>query len=396
MSTLNSTDRLVLLSACVDPTTQRREEIVDAINNSQIDWEFFLDRSQDTLLAPIIYRCYSKLNLSRTFIPGNVFEKLKRIYDLVLSNNLRLSIHFEELLTQLEKRKIDVFALKGMDVIHSLYDDMGVRHTSDIDLLFKRQHTEQAREVFFSVGLKCQYFMPQRALSITNHPSPYKFYNDSVSYDFHLGFNKIYEKGQIPVEEVLARASIEKALPNSSFNCLDSNDNFVYLTQHLSQHFYSFDCKLVSFMDLIELIRKEKIQWNLVIERSVNWNCFETMSEMIFLISEYFRIEVPADIIVGVSNKKRMELKAIFETLLREPREILRKKYAYQGSTGFKSIGHLSIGKKFLYLGHRTFPDLDYLKSKYRSKDKSYLSLLLFHFYSISRIAIQHFSKKFK
>ena len=386
----------MLISTCLDPTSDSRKEIINVISNSQIDWEFFLDRSQDTRLAPIIFRCYSKLNLSPTFIPGNIFQKLKKIYDLVLSYNLRLSIHFEELLTQFKKRKIDVFALKGMDVIHSLYDDMGVRQTSDIDLLFKKKHTEIAREVFFSAGLECQYFMPQRALSITNHPSPFKFYNDSVAYDFHLGLNKIYEKGRIPVEDVLARSTSEKPFPNSSFFILEKNDNFVYLTQHLSQHFYSFDCKLISFMDLVELIRKEKIQWNLVIERSVNWNCFESMSEMIFLISEYFQIEVPADIIGGVSNKKRMELKAVFETLLREPREMLRKKYAYQGSTGFKSIGHLSIGDKFLYLGHRTFPDLDYLKSKYRLKGKSYISLLLFHFYSISRITVQHFRKKSK
>jgi hypothetical protein len=396
MSTLNSTELLMLMSTCLDPTSDSREEIIDLISNSQIDWDFFLDRSQDTLFAPIIFKCFSKLNLSPTFVPGDVFQKLNKIYDLVLSNNIRLSIQFEELLTQFEKREIAVFALKGMDVIHSLYEDIGIRQTSDIDLLFKKQHTEKAREVFFSAGLECQYFMPQRALTITHHPSPYKFYNDSVSYDFHLGLNKIYEKGRIPIEEVLARSTIERPFPSSSFFILEKNDNFVYLTQHLSQHFYSLDCKLVSFMDLVELIRKEKIQWNLVIERSVNWNCFETMSEMIFLISEYFQIEVPGDIIGEVSNNKRMELKSIFETLLREPRERLRKKYAYQGSTGFKSIGHLSNGDKFLYLGHRIFPDLDYLKSKYRSNYKSYVSLLLFHFYSISRITIQHFRKKSK
>ena len=393
---LNPTEHLILSSIRLHPNFEDKSEIVSIIHGNTIDWDYFVNRSLDTLLAPIIYRCFSKLELSPTYIPFEVIQKLKKIYDIVLSNNLRLAIQFESLLPQFEKKGIEVIALKGMDVIHSLYDDFGIRQTSDIDLLFKVGQLNQAREVFFERGFQCQYFMPQGALAITNHPSPYKFYNESVSYDFHIGFNKIYEKGRILVEEILARATVQKPFSNSSFFILEANDNFVYLTQHLSEHFYSFDCKLVSFIDLVELIRKEKIHWDLVIKRSISWNCFETMSEMIFLVSEYFGCEVPAHIISEVSNEKRNELRAIFITLVREPRETLRRRHAYQGSTGYRSIGHLTIGDKFLYLAHRTFPDLNYLKSKYRSRYKSYLPLLLFHISSIFGLTLQHFIKRLK
>lgn len=396
MTALNPTENLILRSACIDLKLENQKIIEELCENNEIDWNYFIERSLDTLLAPVIYRSFTQLSEETTCIPVEVMNGLRNIYHTVLRNNLCITGNFESLLSKLERENIKVIALKGMDVLHSLYDDFGIRQTSDIDLLFHKSQSNIVRELFLKEKFWCQYYMPLGAIKITNHPSPYKFYNQSVSYDIHVGLSKIYDKAQIPVDEIISRVKIAKSFPNSRFYILDANDNFVYLTQHLSEHFYSFDCKLVSFIDLVELIRKEKFQWNLVIERSVNWNCFETMSEMIYLISEYFGCEVPAFIISEVSDEKRNELRAIFVTLVREPRESLRRKYSYQGSTGFKSIRSLSIGGKFLYIAHRTFPDLNYLKSKYRSRYKSYLSLLFLHISSIVGIALHHFIKRLK
>jgi hypothetical protein len=394
MSTLNCTEELMLLSSCIDCNEEKQKQIVAIIKSNSIDWNYFVNRALDTLLGPVIYRCFESLNAKESVIPAEVMYSLKNIYNAVLMNNMRLAGNFETLLPEFEKKDIRVIALKGMNVIHSLYSDIGVRQTSDIDLLFYRSDAAAARDIFFQADFHCQYYMPEGALRVTNHPSPYKFYNDEVSYDFHVGLNKVYEQARIPMEDIFSRTVQKNIFPKSSFSILDHNDNFIYLTQHLSEHFHSFDCKLVSFLDLVELIRRDLIQWEVIVERSIEWNCFESMSEMIFLTSEYFNTVVPVELTAKLSTSKKEELKAMFEKLVREPRTQLKDDHAYQGSTGFLSIKHLSIVGKLRYFFHRVFADLPYLKSKYRNYGNSYLSLIALHLFSINVIAVQSLKKR--
>lgn len=394
MSTLNCTEELMLLSSCIDCNEEKKKEIIAIIKGNSIDWNYFVNRALDTLLGPVIYRCFENLNKTESVVPAEVMHLLKNIYNAVLMNNMRLAGNFESLLPEFEKQNIKVIALKGMNVIHALYTDIGVRQTSDIDLLFYRSDASAARDIFFQADFQCQYYMPEGALRVTNHPSPYKFYNDEVSYDFHVGLNKVYEQARIPMEDIFSRMLQKNIFPKSIFSVLDYNDNFIYLTQHLSEHFHSFDCKLVSFLDLVEFIRQDLIQWEVIVERSIEWNCFESMSEMIFLTSEYFNTNIPAEFIAKLSVSKKEKLKAMFEKLVREPRTQLKDDHAYQGSTGFLSIKYLTVGGKLRYFFHRVFPDLSYLKSKYRNRGNSYVTLIALHFFSINVIAIQSLKKR--
>ena len=394
MSTLNFTERLMLLSSCIHCNEEKQKEIVALVKDNSIDWNYFVSRAQDTLLAPVIYRFFSSRSEFENLVPSEVLMSLRNLYNTILHSNLRLAGGFDFVLKEMEKKNIKAIALKGMDVIHNLYSDFGVRQTSDIDLLFLKGNAILVRDLFLDLNFSCQYYMPSKALEITNHPSPYKFFNDVVSIDFHIGLDKVYESAKVPIEEVLDRAFAKGVVSSGCYYTLEPNDNFIYLTLHLSEHFYSFDCKLVSFLDLVELIVLERIQWEAVVERSRSWNSFQTMSEMLFLVNCFFDVEIPDEILKEVSEEKRESLKSSFVILLKESREELRTKFAFEGSTGFNPIAHLTIRDKLKYLFYRTFPDKLYLKSKYKQNVYSHLILWLIHFLSITGIAIRTFARK--
>ena len=394
MVELNNTEHLLLLSSKIQPNAKDHERIIRLIEKNQIDWKCFLSRAQDTLLAPVVFRFFSSINEVEEIVPKEVITALRNFYNVVLHNNLRLVGGFDFVLNEMEKNNIKVVALKGMDVLHNLYNDFGVRQTSDIDLLFSNSDVSKARDLFLGMNFSCQYYMPNRALDITNHPSPYKFFNQEVSIDFHKGLDKVYESAKVPIDEVLDRAYRQGLDPSGRFYSLDPNDNLIYLNLHLSEHFHSYDCNLLSFLDLVEMINRELIEWETVIQRSESWNSFQTMSEMLFLVHHFFEVEVPEEILNEVEEEKRKNLKTSFVVLLKESREELRAKHAYQGSTGFKSIAHLSLVGKLKYLFFRTFPDKLYLKSKYKQKEDSHLILWLIHIFSIVGIAIKTLFRK--
>ena len=394
MVELNNTEQLLLLSSKIQPNAKDHERVIRLIEKSEIDWKYFLSRAQDTLLAPIIFRFFSSINEVEEIVPKEVFIALRNFYNVVLHNNLRLVGGFDFVLNEMEKQSIKVIPLKGMDVLHNLYNDFGIRQTSDIDLLFSDSDLMKVRQHFLNLNFTCLYYMPVRAMNITNHPSPYYLYNRKLQMDLHRGLNKIYESSRVPMDEVLRRAYEKGYVARGKFYSLEANDNFIYLTLHLSEHFHLFDCKLLSFLDLLEMINRELIQWETVIQRSKSWSSFQTMSEMLFLVHHFFEVAVPKEIMNEVEEEKRKKLKASFVVLLKEPREELRAKHAYQGSTGFKSITHLSGVGKLKYLFFRTFPDKLYLKSKYKQNVDSHLILWLIHIFSIIRIAIKTVFRK--
>ena len=82
-------------------------------------------------------------------------EVLAEQYAFTQQRNQRLLQHTARILDLANNANVTLMPLKGMDVLTQIYADIGVRSTSDIDLLVQPEQLEQATQVIEQAGFEC-------------------------------------------------------------------------------------------------------------------------------------------------------------------------------------------------------------------------------------------------
>lgn len=106
------------------------------------DWRGLVDLSRAHGVRPLLW-----LALSDDPLPDPVRAELRAVYALTRVFNERLRDEQERVAGGLRRAGVDVWPLKGVDLNVRLYDDIGARELSDIDLLIQPEDLCRADEV---------------------------------------------------------------------------------------------------------------------------------------------------------------------------------------------------------------------------------------------------------
>jgi hypothetical protein len=112
-----------------------REEVIEKIADDSFDWEKFAALCSSHLILPVIYLKFQSHHILE-FLPDEVLEFLKEIYDLNRTRNTQILKQLQEVTGILNKGNIYPVYLKGAGhLLDGLYADIGERMMGDIDLL---------------------------------------------------------------------------------------------------------------------------------------------------------------------------------------------------------------------------------------------------------------------
>jgi hypothetical protein len=139
---------------------------------------------------------------------------------------------------------------------------------------------------------------------------------------------------------------------------------------------------MISFYDISIILQKERLKTNDILRRAVDFGCYNEVEEILYLLNKFFSLALDHNL----DHKKdgsRKTIDLIFHQVLSENRELLEKKYAAPGSTGFMHLSAMDWKDKLIYLASRVFPDRRYLRSTYGPKSNSLVSCYFRHFLSI-------------
>ena len=183
-------------------------------------------------------------------------------------DNLLLLARLDEVLALLLAQGIVPVALKGVDVLHRLYDSFDQRTLDDIDLLVRPRDRDCAIATLESAGwvgpppaernhwLRSSYEMPLTS------PGPV-----TVSCEIHWGL------GQDVRYRIDADAAIDRAKPltieGKAILRLDEHDAVAHLLLHHVQHY--FDRRLKWVLELGTLARQPGFSWDEVAKRLTAW-----------------------------------------------------------------------------------------------------------------------------
>lgn len=227
-----------------------REEIIDMVAADSIDWEKFVTLCSNHLILPAIYLKFKKQEIIE-YLPGELSEYLKEIYDLNLDRNNQILKQLQEITDILNKDNIYPIFLKGAGhLLDGLYSDIGERIMGDIDLLVSENEYLVAVKLLEKEGystegpcfLDIENLKHYPGLLKAGAPAHLEIHRLAVSRKYQSWFNKeMIDKGKMAVPTLIGCFAL-----SDKHNIMH---NFIHSQLGHEGHSYG----IVSFRDLYDL-----------------------------------------------------------------------------------------------------------------------------------------------
>jgi len=370
---LKPEDRLILSSIKIEPTPAEMEQLNGLILQIS-DWDYLIKTITDRGIGPLLFKKLPLLSNS-PLIPEEIKIKLQQVYYKTFSRSMVLYEHFRKIAEAFDSNEIQVIALKGIYLSEWLYQDIGLRQFSDIDLLVKENDGKKCLAILQKMGYKpCDGSVTKFIGTKTEiiHYAPMVL--NAVSVEIHNKLHRSTEEYDLNVD-VLWKNAIPATVNNTTVFALNTNDLLIHLCIHLDKHFRGSNVQFTCFNDITNILNKfaNKIDWDLFTEACRFYKCEDIVFKYLVLINKYINAPVP-DIII---------LK--YDFLLTEKDELLFCKYlsGYIGTfsavpTHFGNLKQIdALSDRIRYVRDLLFPPKSFMIPKYKIRNPA---LVLFYY----------------
>lgn len=178
---LRTNEEKILSLATKTPFTSQDAHLIKTLLLENPNWQLLLELAATCEVLPLATE--NLLRLDSNTIPRTALSKMAKYYRSEYTlNNIILWNEFRKLHTLAKTKEIPIIPIKGIVLTSLLYNDMGLRRSSDIDILIKKEHLESLTSELVQLGY------PGVAEEEKYQISDRK--NRVV--DFHLSFKKDY------------------------------------------------------------------------------------------------------------------------------------------------------------------------------------------------------------
>lgn len=378
---LGNEEKIILL--CTKLTLNQHEiQLIDDFVCQNPNWNSFIDKTTSNRITPFIYKSLSKIP-NKEKIPKNIYLFLKKKYIQVFFNNSKKISELKSIVNALNNHKIDFIPLKGIVLIPTIYNDLGIRSMTDIDILVKEIDVERSKNLFLELGWKIrdEHEISDFVEKISDSQHPYTFVKNTVKIELH---NKIHSG--LSSYSININHYWERSIPIDFFDShaisFSKTDFLQHLCIHLHKHL--IDDRHVSikhFCDIREYIQKylTEINWNHFVSTSKEYNCSTEIAEILSICENYFDTPIPKQIIERMKGISEFDCLRLFINYLSNKTEenkkkIFNKHILYQQN--FKKID--GIQNKIKYIFKMFIPSKRFMIHRYQIKNKHFVFIYYF------------------
>jgi len=360
--------RLLIKSSRPCFTEDEHEEIKLLINEVK-DWQLFQKLALQTSLGPLCYR--SLVTSGKYDIPKEAASFLKRVYTKILAQNILILEECDRLKVILDKAEIPYVPLKGVRLIGTYYKDAGLRNTSDVDLLFRKSDIEAVRELMKTNGYR-EFMVDEylRISALTKNPSPYQYFKNNVSIDFHILLNRV---GTISLNIADYWSSAIKKEDSLEF-VLNPNLEFIHLCYHLCKHLDGNTNKLIWLTDIYLFLEREKIDWKEIKKYSEEYKCWDELLGIVKLV------EIVSEKSIVPEEYPESESNCLQGLILNYQNNFINSGITVSNLGLSKQLffetEHLSNLQKIIVALGRLFPSKQFLESRYGKVNNYFLVMI--------------------
>ncbi|WP_168204247.1 nucleotidyltransferase family protein [Aliikangiella coralliicola] len=220
---------------------------------------------------------------------GETFAYLHKKYLQNVSLHKRQFQILTKLIYQFNSAGIPVASIKGCLLAKKLYGDIAKRHSSDIDLVTRREYLEKADKILNQLGFSCDAYnklTPKQLIIYFGRQKDLSYWNkDGILIELHI---RLFEHKSPLSEKIIGDLLITDTTKSNS------EYEFIYLCQHGAHNFHYRLKWLLDIALFIETKTKEeknfhKRVWSL----SDQFNAKRYIAISWVLASILYEIEVP-------------------------------------------------------------------------------------------------------
>lgn len=368
MSDALSSDLLLQCLKIEDPKIKAAE----LSRFSPSDWERVLVEARKQRLIPLLAGKLDALPEPVT-PPENVRAALQNALRLSASRNLLLYHELSHVLETFNQAGIPTIVLKGAFLAEHIYENIGMRPMSDIDIMVREEDLQRAADCMISIGFSSKLYQRETAPT-DSHELPEFFKPNGPVIDIHWSIASPNAPFKIERDEIWKRAPAVK-FSNLEAMVLSPEDLILHLSMHVAYQ-HAFAMGLRPFCDITETLNHnlDTLDWRQIQARATQWAAAKSLFISLSLAQKLLSAPVEPTLleVLHPTDLDPLYIPTLCDYVLSGPRSLSPNLSELVQDTGRQ--------QKFLRFLRRTFPSKKVMAREY---DLNENSLRVYYYYLV-------------
>ncbi|WP_145947072.1 nucleotidyltransferase family protein [Paenibacillus sp. Y412MC10] len=213
---------------------ETRDSSISTFDITNINWDLFLDLVDHHRLYPLVYVQLNKLIDSN--IPMEVVNALQVKYQQNTFHMLHLCAEMERVINKLVDNGLRALVLKGPVLSESLYGDLSLRTSKDIDILISIDDLEHVRNQLINLGYVFKSDLPPILNEWKWRWHHIACIHPQKATQIEIHWRLSHDSGNEPKFEELWNRKRVSSLTKTPVFFLGTEDLFLYLVTHGARH----------------------------------------------------------------------------------------------------------------------------------------------------------------
>jgi len=266
---------------------------------TQEDWQAVLEEGEQRGLALVLY---ARLRVAGSdgLVPAWVMERLRQTYLTVTARNMVMLHHAEKILKGLKERDIKVIVLKGLYLVEHVYQEIGLRTFSDLDLMVRREQLADTLTLMQGWGYRLStWYDPTSNNTDIKHLPPLEK-PDHPTIEMHWTILEEDEPFTINAEELWRRAQPAK-VAGVEVIALGLEDLILHLCLHYTYQ-HRLRAGLRNLYDIAEVLRQnaDQVDWQKLTGTAYAWGAQRVTWLTFHLLEEITGVAVPEQVMCAL------------------------------------------------------------------------------------------------
>lgn len=232
-----------------------------------LDWQYLIERANYHKVLPLLYTNLKAI--CPEAIPPSALKTLEQVFRITAQRNMLLAGELVRVLDCLSNHEIVAVPYKGPVLANSIYGNIALRPSSDLDIIVQQQDILQTKELLISLGYHPKLEMSDaQALtyleSKTEHTYDFFHKGKGIMVELHWRIEPKYS-AVIEPRDFWYNLELSDFAGKSIAN-LSLEDWLPILCIHASRHIWE---RLIWLCDVAELLKAQPdINWQKVMRQS--------------------------------------------------------------------------------------------------------------------------------
>jgi hypothetical protein len=282
---MSSLEEKILVHSVGSYPTPLHQQRIQGLMSQNVDIDRLIDMAFQEGLTGFLYKSLMSSGVLDT-LGEEQKERLQSFYYNTVVFNVKLLHDLGEVLELLDQENIQVVLLQGIALLPQIYDDVGLRPTTDIDLWVEEKDFSALVRILLSQGYQRDKLYPttfRKGSTILDLRTHILWADRIKAREFLLSKN----------QETIYNATKTIEVDGHEVRCLNEYDQVLYLMLHALKHNVE---RLLWLADIKLLIEDWKhADWQPLIDRARELGQEKPIYYILFLLTHLFAFQPPVE-----------------------------------------------------------------------------------------------------